>query len=30
MDNTLTGNSSTFYCGSDTNIKIKKVQKTKL
>ena len=31
MDNTITGNSSAFYCGSDIQIsKYQKVQKTKL
>ena len=29
MDNTITGNSSSFYCGPDTNIKYQKVQKSK-
>ena len=29
MDNTITGNSSSFYCGPDTNIKYQKVQKNK-
>ena len=29
MDNTVTGNSSSFYCGPDTNIKYQKVQKSK-
>ena len=27
MDNTITGNSSTFYCGSDIQIKYKKYKK---
>ena len=27
MDNTITGNSSSFYCGPDTIIKYQKVQK---
>ena len=29
MDNTITGNSSSFYCGPDTIIKYQKVQKDK-
>ena len=29
MVNTITGNSSSFYCGPDTNIKYQKVQKNK-
>ena len=29
MDNTITGNSSSFHCGPDTNIKYQKVQKSK-